>query len=263
MPELAQTNVQLIREVIGAGWSDDELVRLRRAYELAMWAYSGQYRGDGRTQIAHHVGTASALVSTGERPALATAGLVHSLYFFGEFGSGRRGADPAKRARVERALGPEIEQLLDAYPQIKWSAASVARMTATAHDAPPIERDLVALRVANAVDEFAVYALRLAPRRHLPGDLVGGEAVEAIAALGEAHGLDLLAGLLRDAYARGVATPLPAVLVTPSERTVFVPPASHRRRIHIALQDNPIVHAVTEAVPAARRVGVWVRRRIA
>ena len=68
MTDLAQTNVQLLREVVDAGWSDDDLRRLRAGYELAIWAFSGQYRANGKTQLAHHVGVASALQRTGARP---------------------------------------------------------------------------------------------------------------------------------------------------------------------------------------------------
>ena len=49
------------------------------------------------------------------RPTLVLAGLVHSVYFLGEFGSGRLGPDDDKRARVTAAVGPDVEQLVDAY----------------------------------------------------------------------------------------------------------------------------------------------------
>lgn len=263
MPELAQTNVQLVRQLVAAGWCDDDLGRVRRAYELVMWVYSAQYRGTGKTQIAHHIGAASALVASGARAALATAALVHSVYFFGEFGSGRRGAHPEKRAMVRDLLGDEIERLAYEYPQLKWSADSIRAMTADADAATAVRRDVVALRVANAVDEYTDGGMRLAPRPTRPEDLTGERAVDALVALAEAHGHGALATLLRAQATDADAVRIPTVLITPSERAIFVPPASHRRRAHIALQNSRVGHAITETVPGARQVGTWLRRRIA
>src|SRR3954469_13719508 len=99
MPELAQTNIQLSRQLVALGWSDDDLVAFRRAYELDMWLLSGQFRGNGKTQLDHHVGGAIALPARGHRPTLVLAGLVHSVYFHGEFGNGRLAVNRDKRAR--------------------------------------------------------------------------------------------------------------------------------------------------------------------
>jgi hypothetical protein len=261
MVDLAQTNVQLIRQVVDADWSDDELVRLRRAYELVMWACSGLYRTNGKTQIAHDVGVSSALATVGERPALVTAGLVHSLYLLGEFGSGRRGPHPEKRARVRDTLGPEVEQLVYAYTELDWNRAAVGRLTASAAEATPLERDVVALRVANAADEFADLAMRLSAP-HPTSELVDGEAVDAMVALARAFDLGALGALLADQYRRGTVAPIPAVLFGAVDNTVFVPPASYGRRVHVALQDSRVGHRITESYPVARRVGVWLRRRI-
>jgi hypothetical protein len=258
---LAQTNVQLIRRVVDAGWSDDDLLLLRAAYELDMWAFTGQFRGNGKTQIAHHVGVAGALVSTGERPALVVAGLAHSLYFLGEFGSGRRGPHPEKRARVRDALGGEVEQLIFTYTGIEWTPASVERMTEQAPDASPLRRDVVAMRVANSLDEYADFAMRLT-RDHHEG-LADEAGMLAVVALAEAHGLESLGTWIRSEFERGSACTIPPALVTDEDHSVFVPPASLRRRVHIALQDSVVGHRIAATVPGARRVATWVRRRLA
>lgn len=262
MPHLAQTNVQLIRQLIDANWSDDDLRRLRRAYELIMWAYSGQYRSNGKTQIAHHMGTASALAVTGHRPTVVIAGLTHSLYFLGEFGSGRLGPHEEKRERVCATLGEGVEALVYGYTDMEWGLAAVAQLTETADRATTLQRDVVAMRIANELDEFTDFAMRLAVPHHSV-DLLSQDGIDALVKLATAYGFEELGAWLHDAYARGVAEPLPAVLVSKEDNTVFVPPASFARRFHIVLQDSRIGHRVAESVPGARRVAVWVRRRIA
>lgn len=163
---------------------------------------------------------------------------------------------------MRAALGDEVEGLVAGYAGLEWSAASVARMTDAAPHATPPQRDLVALRVANEVDEHADFALRLAPRPHRREGRSEAPTVDAVVALAGAHGLTELGRALRAQHERGLAMPLPAVLVTPAEGSVLVPPASSRRRLHVVLQDSRLGHWITETVPGTRRVGRWVRRRI-
>jgi hypothetical protein len=56
--------------------------------------------------------------------------------------------------------------------------------------------------------------------------------------------------------------PVPQVLVSPEDNTVFVPPASYRRRLHVALQDSTLGHGIAERVPGARALAKSIRRRI-
>ena len=261
MPDLAQTNIQLVREMVAAGWTDDDLLRLRTAYELDMWAFSGQYRANGKTQLAHHVGTASALLRSGARPALVIAGLAHSLYFLGEFGTGRRGPHAEKRAVLRPVLGAEVEQLVLEYTAFPWDRAAVERMTTEAATATDERRDVVAMRVANEVDEWADAAMRFSHELHAH-DLGDAEGLDAVVAIADAHGLSALGALLREVATAGVAMRVPDVLVSVEEHTVFVPPASYRRRLHVALQDSRVGHGVAARVPGARRAAGWVRAKL-
>jgi len=262
MPDLAQTNLQLLREVLAAEWSDADLQRLRAAYELTMWAFTGQYRAHGKTQIAHHVGVASALQRTGARPALVIAGVAHSLYFLGEFGTGRVGPHEEKRARVRRDLGTEIERIIYEYTELPWSRASVAQLPAEAATASAPRRDAVVLRVANEVDEHADAENRWSATD--PNfDLVGPDVVDLVVVVAEAYGVPDLGVLLREADAAGAALLVAGVLVSPQENTVFVPPASYRRRAHVAAQDSGLGHELAARVPGARRAAAWVRAKLA
>ncbi|MFN8024883.1 MAG: hypothetical protein U0W40_00580 [Acidimicrobiia bacterium] len=261
-PRLAQTNVQLLGEVLAHDWSDDDLRTLRSAYELAIWAFSGQYRANGKTQIAHHVGTASALLQTGARPALVTAGLVHSLYFLGEFGTGRLAVEDQKRARVRAAVGAEIEAMVLAYTDLPWSQASIRELLETPAAASAVLRDAIAMRVANEVDEFADAAMRWCAPHHAL-DIVGQEGAELVATLATAYDQSALGELLRECCATGLTAPVADLLVSTADNTVFVPPASYRRRLHIALQDSNLGHEVAERIPGARRAAQWVREKLA
>jgi hypothetical protein len=259
MRDLAQTNVQLCRQLVGQGWVDDDLVRLRRAYELAMGLFSGQFRANGKTQLAHHVGVASALAAVGERPPVVLAGLVHSAYFLGEFGDGRLGPNADKRARVTAVVGPEVEARVDAYTDLTWDAAGVRTLIAAADRQSPVTRDIVAMRLANEVDEHADASERLSSDWPDVG-LAGTDGLALLDDLARATDLAPLGDLLRDAVEQGAATPVPDVLVSASSHSMFVAPASYRRRVHVVLQDSRLGHEVAARVPGARGLAERIRR---
>jgi hypothetical protein len=259
MRDLAQTNVQLCRQVIDLGWNDDDLLRLRRAYELAMFLFSGQFRANGKTQVAHHVGVASALADCGARPLVVTAGLLHSAYPLGEFGDGRPGVDARKRARVDAVVGTEVETLVDAYAALAWTRASVRALIDDADASTSVTRDLVAMRVANEVDEVADATARFAAEKPETG-LAGGDGQALVDELARAYGLDCLGARLREAAEQAATTVVPDVLVSTNERTVFVAPASHRRRLHVVVQDSRLGHGLAARVPGARRLAARHRR---
>jgi hypothetical protein len=260
MSELAQTNVQLCRQVVALGWGDADLAQLRSAYELAMWMFSGQFRANGKTQIAHHVGVASALAQTAARPTLVVGGLVHSAYFLGEFGSGRVGPDPDKRTRLVDTVGVQVEALVDAYTEQPWNADAVRTLR---DDAAPssIARDVVAMRLANEVDEWSDASARWTNDQPEPG-LAGHEGLDQFVELARAYELAPLGDLLGRVAQEADATAVPDALVTSQEHTVFVPPASYRRRLHIALQDSRLGHEVAARVPGARSLAERIRRAV-
>lgn len=263
MNVLAQTNVQLLSQVAQAGWPERELLRLRTAYEVAMKAYSGQYRANGKTQIAHHIGVASALQHAGARPVLVIAGAVHSLYNLGDFGTGRTGPHEHKRIRVRSELGADVEELVFSYSNLPWNLESIEQMS---EQETPIDGawiDLIWMRVANEIDEVIDAGRRLS---HLSRECAKVNTPRGLAvtiALARSVGASNLAAMLADAAVVGAEFPVPEFLVSTEEHCVLVPPSSFRRRLHIALQDSGLGHQLAERVPGARRAATWVRNKIA
>ena len=149
----AQTNVQLFNQLIDEAYSAHEIAIVRAAYLLAMRLFSGLYRPSGKTFIAHAVGTASVLAELRLPAYLLGAALLHSAYTLGDFGTWRRAIDERKRARVRSAIGPDGERMVAAYAALDWNERYVlARLGAATSCA---ERDLILIRLANEVDEYA------------------------------------------------------------------------------------------------------------
>jgi hypothetical protein len=257
--DLAQTNVQLCRQLVAAGWTDDDLRWMRDAYELDMELFSGQFRANGKTQLAHHVGVASALAHTGARPAVVVAGLVHSAYFLGEFGNGRFALNPDKRVRVREAVGPEVETLVHDYTELQWDPHSVGALVDSIAPRSATTRDVVAMRLANEVDEHSDAITRFCPNAGHEG-MTGAEGCALFERVAAAFDLDPLGAAVRAAMEQADVTDVPAVLQTTETDSVFTAPASHRRRVHIVLQDSRLGHEVAQRVPGARSLAERVRR---
>lgn len=77
---LAQTNLQLLAQIRGDGYSIEELTAVSSAYWLAAEFFSGKVRGSGKPFLCHLVGTAAAVAL--ERPPVhvITAALCHGIF---------------------------------------------------------------------------------------------------------------------------------------------------------------------------------------
>ena len=191
---------------------------------------------------------------------MVRAGLVHAAYFHGEFGNGRLAVNADKRARMQQSVGPEVEALVYAYTNLDWDGdGGAGSRRPRPEDSTPPTRDIVAMRLANEVDELAD-----AVGQYCDEDLSFGldepEWLTRLDQLAVAYELDGLRELLQSASAQGATTLVPAALVSTTDRSVFVAPASHRRRIHVVLQDSRLGHEVAARVPGARALAERVRR---
>lgn len=261
--DLAQTNVQLLREVVTSGWSDDELRRLRAAYELAMRLFSGQYRANGKTQIAHHIGVASALHRGGASPDLVVVGAAHGFYALGDFGTGRSGPHERKRALVRRELGTGIESLVFSYSQMRWDRETVERMTQEAESLEVERRNTIWVRVANEIDEMLDAGRRLSELDLVQAELSTPGGLEAVVELARMVGAHVLGGMLRDAAAVGDTCPVRESIMSTKRHSVLLPPLSFRRRWYVELKRRRLVRRLAARVPGARRVREWWRAKVA
>ncbi len=110
MSSYAQTNVQLINQLLHRGYSNEEIVIVIKAYDLSISIFTGQYQRSGRTQIAHGVVTASVLVSLRLPINLVAAGLIHNAYKVGDFGDSQMGASESRRKYVRNSVGRKVEE---------------------------------------------------------------------------------------------------------------------------------------------------------
>jgi len=104
MSAYAQTYLQLHHQIRRVGYSEKDIVYLRRVYEFAMQVFSGYYQTNAKPYLSHVVGTASILVSLHTSHHVVATALLHHVYSHGDFGDGKKGITPARRKKISRVV---------------------------------------------------------------------------------------------------------------------------------------------------------------
>ena len=152
----AQTNLQLYKQLIGEGYSLSDIKRVRDTYGLATRLSSGQFRGCGKTFIAHLVGVASVLTFLRTPVDKIQAGLLHSVYTFGDFGGLPQGFTEKKRDRLRAAVGREVEELVYAFHQLKWDEEDIGKvLRQDSLEFNDLERSVIVMRLAHEIEEHS------------------------------------------------------------------------------------------------------------
>ncbi len=254
----AQTNLQLYVQLGALGYDARALLRVREAHELAMRLVTGQHRATGKPFLCHLVGTASVLAEGGAGPDLVLAGLLHGAYPFGDFGRRDAGERPSKRAIVRSVIGEAAESIVSGYGRSAWIEPTFEDFERRASSLAPIERDLIALRLANDIEEHLDGAMRYAGYHMLEGRYAGVEGARA-RRLAERLGLERLAQALAESIAACGPRPAEALLRRDQRNSALISPASSCLRPSIALQRR-LGDAKRWLAARSGPAGAWLER---
>lgn len=236
--DVAQTNLQLVKELSDAGYSDVHTRLVGDAYNVAARAYVAKFRATGKPLIAHVVGTASLVHRAGCGPVTVAAAILHAAPPDGDFG--RR---HWKRVVVDE-VSAEVADVVEAYDALKWnySIKQIEDLLSTIDGLAFLEREALILRLANEVEDYLDDAIShygfptdpaieksAAYRRQYLVD-----TIPLMVSLAERLGVPYLAELFKD-----LRTSLPAELPAPpwprlSKKSTAMfssPPASYRLRV--------------------------------
>jgi hypothetical protein len=151
---LAQTNIQLYNQLREAGYELNDIVLVKRAYELLIELHPGYYQADGKPFAAHGVGVASALAEAGQPAEILAVGMLHNVYGNGDFGDARKpGPAPNRRRLVQGALGTRVEALLIRYAELRAGFRDLERVTQLLPSLDHTERRLVLVELADHLEK--------------------------------------------------------------------------------------------------------------
>jgi len=151
--QYAQTNIQLYNQMLALSYSEADVDRVRQAYELLMQLFGSQYRPNGKPFVNHLIGTASILLTLGVKLTVVNAGLLHAAYSHGHFRHLVPYIPRLKRQRLRRVLGEEVESLIRAYQDLKWTPKTLIALTEQAHSMNSDTKNCVLIRLANELED--------------------------------------------------------------------------------------------------------------
>lgn len=154
MRAYAQTNIQLFNQLRREGYSNTDLSLVRDAYELAMELSTGRFQPSGRPLIAHIVGTASILASLRLSAQVVAAGLLHNVYLNGDFGTGRPGLSAAKRKRLRRIVGAEVEEYVARFPSLDWTPRTIQLAHGKLDEIALVDRAVLLILLADYLEHL-------------------------------------------------------------------------------------------------------------
>jgi (p)ppGpp synthase/HD superfamily hydrolase len=258
--KIAQTNLQLFNQLRERELPLDELVEIRRAYELLTTLYAGHYQADGKPFAAHGVGVASILAWLDQPAEIVAMGLLHNIYGNADFGDGLEFTiTPARRKLVINAVGPRVEQLLGRFQELRPAMQTIEDVRRELPGWNESDRSLVLVELADHLEKYVdLGVLYFGENDWIVGrtDSVGAELIEIANELGEPRLAEMLSKAFDEAAAQ--ADGFPAELRPSAGRRYLelVVPRSCSPRLSLRLK------AMVRPARARIRLRARVRRSI-
>lgn len=251
MYSFAQTNIQLFNQLQQAGYKHADLVCVRDAYAFAMRLFTGCFRPSGKTFISHLVGTASILADSHASGPTVAAGLLHSAYSHGEFGTGARGISEAKRKQLQLVVGIEAEHLVAQYTSSPWDAQTISALLKSLPGPGSVAREVLLIRLANELEDHLDCAALYSGIAEYRRNAIRSYLFRCID-IAEKLGLPALAAALSRAFEETLSMELPLAFQgenpnLTNKKTVHLigwkssflfPPATHNLRLTVKLGRN-------------------------
>lgn len=150
----AQTNTQLYLQMMELGYAKQAIIRVHKAYMYAITLFSCMVHRCGDTFINHLVRTAGILAVLRVPIEVVIAGLLHSAYTHGNFGTLSRRVSPKKKIEIKEAVGHEAEQLIARYTSLKWQPITIPHLYRGLHSMDSVDRTVVLMRLANELEDY-------------------------------------------------------------------------------------------------------------
>jgi (p)ppGpp synthase/HD superfamily hydrolase len=150
---IAQTVTALFQQLQRQRLTDQDLLRVRGAYALAMKLFAGRIHPTGKPYIAHCVGVASTLACVGAHMDLIVAGILHGVYRQGDLGPWRVFLR-WQRPIVRRAVGDAVENYVHRFHRASQDVDALNDIRRRLDPIDTTERDVLLLVLANELDNW-------------------------------------------------------------------------------------------------------------
>ncbi len=166
---IAQTNLQLYAQLLQAGFADNMLETVNRAYLFAARNTANVLRGSGKPFACHLVGTASLLVEAGQGGEVITAALLHAMYQNRVPFPGAENLDQ-RRQYLQQQFGDAIESLVHEYHHFE-----LVRLDQFSDEQLRQKRTVVMMRLADELEDLLDHGVAMHGQQG-DSETVGGSA---------------------------------------------------------------------------------------
>lgn len=195
----AQTNLQLFNQMQYEGYPPEEIAYMSKVYNFTIPLFSGWFRGNGKTFLAHLIGTASILASLHLAVDVLAAGLLHAVYIQGNFKAKYPGLPHQNsqkyRQQISAIVGQKAESYIFQYTQLTLTyrqkpdeIVSIGDDVSTLSDN---ERTPLTLLIANELEEYLDLGMQYCSK-YLDPNQDFENRIAPLAKLAEALGFDSL-----------------------------------------------------------------------
>lgn len=153
MTRPATSYPQFASQLSGSTFDSNAITLIRAAYDEASILFAGSVRGTGRSFVDHLIGTASGTLLGGGDEVDVAAALLHAAYELGDFGGWSTGSSRPHRDHIRSRHGSEVEAIVYRYHEMGWGSRVAQSVLDGIDNLSPLDRRVVLIRVANALDD--------------------------------------------------------------------------------------------------------------
>lgn len=231
----AQTNLQLFHQMREHGYGSADLAAVGRAYDFATQLFTAKFRGSGKPLLSHLVGTASVLCALEAPARLLAAAVLHAAYIFGEFGDGRPGVTPAKRAVLRQVVGKDTEDVIARYHALPWHETTVAALYARVDSLSPADVEVLLVRLANELEDHLDLGVLYCGNGQKRREVIAS-SLHLCVDLSRKINQPFLAAELSRAFEEVLSSEVPEPLRHPRDYTYLLPPRSHMPKPGVSIR---------------------------
>jgi GT2 family glycosyltransferase len=220
----AQTILQLYNQVQALGYRDEDLRKLRTAYEFATKVLGTCFRGTGKPFVSHLAGTASVLAAHGAPFSMVVAGLLPATYTHGVIAGERITPTPSVRAYLSDTFGEHVSKLVEAYVSVEAFGSSVANQDLDIDTLALTTAKVLLIRIANDIDEFLDLGNRYCSKECLSIHL----RAPALATMAAKLGFESLVSELAEADRQAQSLTASSVLRSEKDGSYYIEPVTLR-----------------------------------
>lgn len=243
----AQTIICLYNQLREEGYSNDDILFIRKTYDLAKLLFSGRFQISGKEFLSHCIGTASILTSLRLPTQLIAAALIHNAYVQGDFGNRKKFITKARRKYIRKVLNNEVEESVALFAKTRWDRQNILKVRERINDLSHFERNVVLLHTADNIEHLLdldfLHYTDIEKERYISN-------IDLLEEITLTLGLPELSKKFKELINESVSYKFPMGLIKHNKASYVIVPRSYKKRILVLLIER--LHKLNAKIKTTR-----------